>query len=1182
MSKSASSAESKRLAATYQMKSSQRQHVLDIPDTYIGSIESNDTQSWVFDAATSHMAWRDIQFIPGLYKLFDEAIVNCRDHVIRMIQATTEDKKLVSHIKVDIDPATGTITLENDGNGIDIAKHPEHDIWIPEMIFARYLSGTNYQAGEERTVGGKNGYGVKLIFTWSTYGKLETVDHIRKLHYTQEFHDNLEKIDPPKITASKAKPYTRITFRPDYARLKIRGLSPDTIALMQKRVYDIAAVSDHSAKKISVSLNGNVLPVKTFKDYVKLFVGASAPIVYESPHERWEYAVAAAPNQQFSHVSFVNGIATYVGGKHVDYIIGQITRKLADHIDKSSKGKMKPTAGTIKDQLILFLRCDIVNPSFDSQSKVNLNTPQSKFGSSAEVSDTFIKKVAKDLGVIDTIFALTEAKENRMAKKKADGSKTRRIHGVDNLEDANWSGTARSAECTLILCEGKSAMAGIMSGLSSEDKNRIGIYPLRGKLLNVRGLSPLKIAENKEIADIIKILGLELGREYKSAEEVHQRLRYGKVMFMTDQDLDGSHIKGLCINMFHSVWRTLVQVPGFLSFMNTPILRATKGQKTLNFYNDGECNAWKASLTEYERKAWKMKYYKGLGTSNATDFKEYFAHMKQVKFVCDQNTDDVIDKIFNKTRADERKTWIENGNRESFLDTSHPEVSYNDFVDKELIHFSTYDCARSLPSSVDGLKISLRKILFCAFKRRLTTEIKVAQFSGYVSEHSAYHHGEASLNGAIVNMAQTFVGSNNINLLEPQGQFGTRIFGGEDSASERYIFTHLNPLTRFLFREEDDAVLKYLEDDGVPVEPEYYVPVIPLALINGVQGIGTGFSCSIPPYNPLDVVKYIRSRYLSGGSATAASAGEPVSGAGEPVSADFIPYYEGFKGRVEKLAEQKYLVRGVYTKTSATTICISELPVGTWTKPYEKVLEKLMESGDIKDFTSLSTEATVNITVQFSSAAALDAMEAQTYPAIATNKAVVINGIEKALELTTTVSATNIHMFNYEGKLHKYANAGEIVEEFSRIRLATYEKRRLAQIDTLRAELVRLTNHALYIMKVLEGSIDLRRKTAAQVEEMLSAHSLIKLDGNYNYLTKLPMDSVSQENVDLILKKKGNKERELEVMLGLTAHKMWQMELDELEQEYTKYRVRRMNVADKKADAPQVKKPVIRKKTGTA
>ena len=313
-------------------------------------------------------------------------------------------------------------------------------------------------------------------------------------------------------------------------------------------------------------------------------------------------------------------------------------------------------------------------------------------------------------------------------------------------------------------------------------------------------------------------------------------------MIITDQDLDGSHIKGLCINLFHSEWASLVDIPGFISFMNTPILRAKKGTQTLVFYNQGEYDTWKNGFGEAGPQGWVIKYFKGLGTSTSAEFKEYFAHKKIVDFVHNGKTsDDSIDKIFNKKRADDRKHWLENYDKAAYLDTSHKSVKYEDFINRELIHFSTYDCARSIPNMVDGLKISLRKILYSAFKRKLTSEIKVAQFSGYVSEHSAYHHGEASLNGAIVNMAQNFVGSNNINLLEPNGQFGSRIHGGLDSASERYIFTQLNPLTRALFPDMDDAVLSYLDDDGTIVEPEYYVPIIPFALINGISGIGTGF-----------------------------------------------------------------------------------------------------------------------------------------------------------------------------------------------------------------------------------------------------------------------------------------------------------------------------------------------------
>ncbi len=447
----------------------------------------------------------------------------------------------------------------------------------------------------------------------------------------------------------------------------------------------------------------------------------------------------------------------------------------------------------------------------------------------------------------------------------------------------------------MILCEGLSALSGIVSGLSSEDRNVIGIYPLKGKLLNVRGEQIKKIADNKEITDIKKILGLETGCVYTSLEDVHKHLRYGKIMIMTDQDLDGSHIKGLCINLFHSEWSSLVHIPGFISFMNTPILRAKKGSQTKLFYNDGEYNAWKESLGEGGTHGWTIKYFKGLGTSTATEFKEYFANRKIVDFVHNGvSSDDTIDKVFNKKRPDDRKTWLENYDKNAYLDTSSSKVNYDQFMNQEMIHFSTYDCARSIPNMVDGLKISLRKILFSAFKRKLTSEIKVAQFSGYVSEHSAYHHGEASLNGAIVNMAQNYVGSNNINLLLPNGQFGTRLHGGDDSASERYIFTLLNPLTRALFPEADDHVLNYLDDDGTMVEPEFYVPIIPFALVNGISGIGTGFSCNIPAFSPNQIIDYLELK---------------LKGRGVVDAVDFVPYYEGFKGKIIRMETNKYMTK---------------------------------------------------------------------------------------------------------------------------------------------------------------------------------------------------------------------------------------------------------------------------------
>lgn len=1156
------------LATQYQRKTD-KEHILDNPDTYIGSVENVDAALWVYDEETKMIKLKNIEYVPGLYKLFDEGIVNCRDHVVRMINSPVLDKKMVSDISVKVEE-DGTIVMENDGNGIDVAKHPEYGIWIPEMIFGHLRTSTNYDKTEKRIVGGKNGFGFKLVLIWSTYGKIETLDHRRGLIYTQEFKDNLDTICPPVIKKTKSlKPYTRITFKPDYSRFGMpTGITSDMFSLLKKRTYDIAASTDQSAKNVKVHYNDTQLQVKNFQQYIDMYIGnksggvGNGARIYESSGERWEYAVALSPTHEFTAISFVNGICTFKGGKHVDYIIGQITRKLVTYIEK--KKKINVNQNAIKEQLILFLRCDIENPAFDSQTKDFMNTPSSKFGSTCNVSDGFVEKVAK-MGVMDVACSLMEAKQNKAVAKKTDGSKTKSIRGIQNLIDANYSGTNKSKDCVLILCEGLSALSGIVSGLSSDDRNTIGIYPLKGKLLNVRGEAITKVAENKEITDLKKILGLENDKDYETMEDVHNNLRYSKIMILCDQDTDGSHIKGLCINLFHSEWASLIRIPGFISFMNTPILRAKKGSQTKVFYNEGEYQVWKDELNN-NTSGWTIKYFKGLGTSTSTEFKEYFANKKVVDFVyTGPESDDIIDKIFNKKRANDRKTWLEKYDKDSFLDTSRKSVKYEEFINDEMIHFSTYDCARSIPNMVDGLKISLRKILFAAFKRRLTSEIKVAQFSGYVSEHSAYHHGEASLNGAIVNMAQTFVGSNNINLLEPNGQFGTRLHGGDDSASERYIFTLLNKMTRSIFPEADDAVLTYLDDDGTLVEPEFYVPIIPFALMNGISGIGTGFSCNIPSYNPQQMIDCLRARLKN-----------------HNYTDEFVPYYEGFKGTISKVEDKKYLVKGKYEKIGTDKIRITELPIGTWTMPYTSFLEGLMDGSNkkgkkipasIRDFTSVCTEVSVDFEVTFPRGN-LDELESKC------DETTGINGIEKLLKLTTSISNTNMHMFDADRKLHKYGTIEEIIDDFYKVRIDIYGKRKAYLIDILEKKLVKLSNKARYIQETLDSVIDLRRKKAQVVTELLTERKFDLIEGDYKYLIKMPMDSVTEENVASIMKDKENAVNELELLRKTSLEKMWLSELDNLEKEYMAYKTYRekvQNGSGNKVKDKKTKKNVYKK-----
>ena len=1114
-----------------------KQHILDNPDTYIGSVETVDSNVWIMNETNDKIIEKNINYVPGLFKLFDEGIVNCRDHVVRMqskIEQGVDNSLPVTYIDIAIQD-DGTIIMINDGNGIDVVQHPEYKTWVPELIFGHLRTSTNYNKEEKKIVGGKNGFGFKLVLIWSTYGSIETVDHIRGLKYTQEFKDNLDTICSPKITkASKTKPYTKIIFKPDYQRLGLNGLTPDLIALLKKRVYDISAVTD---KTIKVKYNSSIIPTKNFEQYINLYIGEKAvsPRVYEEANPRWEYAVALTPTNEFIQVSFVNGIYTSKGGKHVEYILNQITRKLAEYIEKKKKVKVNPNS--IKEQLILFLRCDIENPAFDSQTKDFMNTPMAKFGSKCEVSDKFIEKVAK-MGVMDAACAITEVKDNK-AVKKTDGTKSKSIKGIPKLDDANWAGTEKSKECMIIFCEGDSAKTGVISGLSSVDRNTIGVYPLKGKVMNVRGETTKKVAENNEIKDIKKILGLESGKEYKTIEEVHQNLRYSKVVFMTDQDLDGSHIKGLCINLFQNEWASLTHISGFIGFMNTPILKAKKGNQELKFYNEGEYEQWKSNNTT---KGWDIKYYKGLGTSTKTEFKEYF---EEKKFVGFEHTgpisDDAIDMVFNKKRADDRKTWLETVyNRDSFADTSKQMIPYEEFINKELIHFSKYDCDRNIPNLMDGLKISLRKILYSAFKKRLSSEIKVAQFSGYVSEHSGYHHGEESLNKTIVGMAQNFVGSNNINLLYPSGQFGSRIKGGQDASSPRYIFTRLERITRLIFPQEDDHILKYLDDDGTPVEPQFYVPIIPMVLVNGSKGIGTGFSTEIMCYNPKDIIAYLKNKLKKNTND----------------NIEFFPYYEGFTGVTEKVSDTKFVFKGKYETLDTDKIRVTELPVGYWTEDFKILLNDLQTDKDkegkkivpvIKDVFENYTDTTVEFVITFSKGK-LDEL-------VSSKGDYGCNGLEKLLKLYSTSSTTNMNMFNSEDKLKKYDNVEEIIDDYFDIRLEYYDDRKEFMIDVLEKEIMILSNKVKYIQEVLDGTIDLRKKKKQEIVDMLKYkdYDIIDNDEYFEYLVKMSMDAVSEENIEKILKEHQYKNEELIKIKSTSIEEMWLTELEILEHEYQEY-----------------------------
>ena len=528
-------------------------------------------------------------------------------------------------------------------------------------------------------------------------------------------------------------------------------------------------------------------------------------------------------------------------------------------------------------------------------------------------------------------------------------------------------------------------------------------------------------------------------------------------------------------------------------------------------------------------KGWKLKYYKGLGTSTAKEFKEYFREKKIVWFEFTEGSDNCLDLVFNKKRTNDRKKWLSSYDRMAVLDTNKFAVSYDDFINREMIHFSKYDCERSIPNLMDGLKISQRKTLFGAFKRKLFSEVKVAQLTGYISEHSAYHHGEASLNKTIIGMAQEFMGSNNIALFMPNGQFGTRLMGGKDSASERYIFTQLNKITKILFNEEDKCVLNYLDDDGTKIEPDFYAPIIPTVLINGSEGIGTGFSSKVLCYNPTDIINYLLAL---------------INKKQKPT---IEPFYEGFKGKITE-CEGKWYFQGHYRIIDHSTVQVLELPVGLWTQDFKEHLEKLMESTKnrkaiVKSYIDLSTDVDVDFTIKL------------TYGEL--QKLIKTNKFEKTFRLITTKSTTNQYLFDHNQQIKKYASVEDIILAYFPVRYKLYEKRKAYQIAFLKREIKILSNKARFIKEQCENILDLRRKKKNVVNELLKSRKYNTLEGNYNYLTKMPIDSVIEENIQKLLRECQTKETLMSKLEKTTVAIMWTKELKELKKALKIYRENR-------------------------
>jgi len=1130
------------------------EHIQSLPDTYIGSTELTKIKTYIYCDDTKKMVEKDITYIPGLLKIFDEVIVNAIDHSMRLKVETKTDVKNVKNIKITIDKESGYISIYNDGNGIDIEKHKDYNnVWVPELIFGELLTSTNYDKTEEKTWGGKNGFGAKLTNIFSKEFTIETVDHYTKRIYTQTFTNNMRERSKPSIKTCTKQPYTLIRFLPDYERFGLlKGMTEDIYELFKRRIIDACATT---SKEVSIYFNNEKLLIKDFEKYAELYVDKTVqPIIYENCNERWEVAVALSKTGIHEQISFVNGINTIRGGRHVEYISQNIIKRVVDMVQSKKKKTVK--SQHIKDNLIVFVKSIIVNPSFDSQSKETLTTQVSKFGSKCEVSDKFIEKIYKQSGIIDKALSLTEFHEQKKLVK-TDGKKTSKLI-IPKLDDANFAGTKRSSECTLILTEGDSAKTMAISGLSVIGRDKYGVFPLRGKIMNVKDATLQKISDNAEITALKKILGLEQNKKYTDVSD----LRYGSIMIMTDQDHDGSHIKGLLFNIFQSLWNSLYKIDGFLTSMLTPIIKASNSKgEVIQFYNMTDYKKWLE--TDISKKNWKIKYYKGLGTSKDEEAKDYFRNMKKITYKYNENSDEKLDLAFNKKRSDDRKTWLINYDKNNVLDYTKSSVYYDNFIDNDFIHFSNRDLERSINNICDGLKESTRKILYACIKRNLyNNEIKVAQLAGNVSEVTAYHHGENSLQQAIIGMAQIFVGTNNINLLSPNGQFGSRIQGGSDASSPRYIYTLLSELTKLIFKEEDNCTLNYLNEDSQVIEPEYYIPIIPMILVNGAVGIGTGFSTNIPQYNPNDIIDSCINicNKISDENINVASDND-IHKLYNVINyidiENYVPYYLGFKGTIQKNDKDIYESKGVYTWLDDTTVEISELPVGFWTEDYKEFLESIILNNqfNLKSFESHYTAKNVKFILKFTPGSRT----------LYGNSDKFQNNFK--LVSSKNLSVNNMHLYSSSGAIKKYKGTSDIIKEWAKVRILKYYERKNHQVKNLQKEYNILSAKIRFILDVIAGKIKIMNIKLDVIAEKLNELNYPKIykdsdnsiDDNelikgYNYLIKMPISQLTLDRKIILEKEVEDLKNKLDKLKQTNIEKIWLNELVILQNKWNEHK----------------------------
>jgi DNA topoisomerase-2 len=1097
-------------------------------DMWAGTIERIATPMLIFARkSTSSLTaqYETVSLSPALFKCVDEPIVNALDHAQRCARTT--------EIRVDFCARTGRITIANNGDGIPIEKRASTaGLYVPQFVFGVVFAGSNMKQDSSSTLGGTNGVGVKLTNIHSREFSINTYDSARALSFAQTWSNGMHSHTEPLIAPlAEGEAGTRVSFLLDYAHFKTEPAEFEPIVFT--RVIWAALYIAHLLPRVSFFWNGARVSYSQ-EQYTRAIFGARAKNAkYRAGIDVLRDAVIiASPNVKKYSMSVINGVMV-PAGNHLDYVsdcIKTSAKELIERAMRTNDVSSIPGARNITGRLAIIILWRATNVHWSGQSKDRAQFKAADLRAPLALSESFARELAQVLA--DDIIARIDSRTSRAT------SESKQKIAIDKYTPARFCGTRKSALCRLFLAEGNSAMSQVESGISSALKfDYYGVLSLRGVIPNVRKSSvervnaqtgetqysrSKKLIDNKFITTLVQVLGIDFAKKYVAPKE-RAGLRYGGIIGCVDQDLDGvGNIFSLVLNLFHLYWPALLE-SGYIQRLATPIIRAypiTRASKrvtrVLEFYSDEEYREWSDS---HDCARYKIRYYKGLGKHSPAEMCQIMKNLATqiITYQKDDDADEVFNIYLGREPALRREQLsrapppLDDEIEQELANSRNMPSSYH--LRREAHTYQLDNLHRKINDIIGGTNQVACKILNGCIKifAQSREERKVADLAGTISTSENYHHGEASLQDAIIRRGFIAPGGNQLPMLLPVGNFGTRIEGGQDAAQARYISARFNArINAILYSAEDYALLDFHIDEGKRGEPHFFVPIIPTAITENIEVPAHGWNIRIWAREVVDVIANVRALIESDGRARVRRM-RPCCYPRATISA--LPPTPAWDANCERIVcdaatgndfvWRGYIIEralgrlpetwslGTYEWISDDTVTITELPLCVWTRPYIKEIAKICERADsyIKKYDFAPSDKRVDIQITFNDSAFANLDIVAREKRVGITDPVII-----ALHLRNKM-CDNLNFMMPDDSVHTFESYEDVISYWFPIRRAYYARRIARQQEMLAAWIMYYENVVRYIKTMrATGGDQMARMTVEDAEKALSRASFAPLD----------------------------------------------------------------------------------------